>query len=152
MSTLEGGTYIPQAEATYGQYNAGPNMMTGLNYGSWGGCCGVNEEITYNNLNQVTSLYAPVNYSGVALSLSYNYSEGRDNGRVTSIDDYVTSQYVHYTYDSINRVTAASAGSTWAEAYTYDGFGNLTSKTPTAGTAPAMSASYNTNNQQIGLT
>ena len=39
-----------------------------------------------------------------------------------------------------NRLASATAtNGTWGEGYTFDGFGNLTGKTPTAGSAPAMS-------------
>ena len=56
-----------------------------------------------------------------------------------------------YSYDALNRLSAASAGSMWGEAYTYDGFGNLTQKMPTQSPAPAMSATYDTGNHQLGL-
>jgi hypothetical protein len=39
----------------------------------------------------------------------------------------------------------------WSESYVYDGFGNLTAKTVTQGTAPTFGAAYDTNNHQIGL-
>ena len=42
-----------------------------------------------------------------------------------------------YTYDAVNRLvgaaTTANSTVTWGSTYTYDGFGNLTAKTPTAG-------------------
>src|SRR5207253_8941806 len=43
-----------------------------------------------------------------------------------------------YQYDSLNRL-ASAAGSGWAENYGYDSFGNLVSKTPTAGSPPQLS-------------
>jgi RHS repeat-associated protein len=50
------------------------------------------------------------------------------------------------------RFSSASSRCSRGEAYTFDGFGNLTGKTPTAGSAPALSLSINTaNNQPIGL-
>ena len=46
-----------------------------------------------------------------------------------------TGEVVNYTYDSLNRLIAAStsngSGPQWGESYAYDGFGNLLSKTPT---------------------
>ncbi len=47
---------------------------------------------------------------------------------------------------------AETAGNTWGETYQYDGFGNLTVKTPTKGSAPAWSATYNAaTNWQMGV-
>jgi RHS repeat-associated protein len=40
----------------------------------------------------------------------------------------------------------------WGEAYSYDGFGNLTGKTVTQAPAPALGVSYDANNHQLGLT
>ena len=56
--------------------------------------------------------------------------------------DGVTGENVSYTYDSLNRlIAAATSGKTgvqWGDSYSYDGFGNLTSKVPTQGTAPQV--------------
>src|SRR5208283_4988172 len=56
--------------------------------------------------------------------------------------DGVTGENVSYTYDSLNRLIAAStAGTTgvqWGNSYSYDGFGNLTAKVVTKGTAPSV--------------
>ena len=59
-----------------------------------------------------------------------------------------------YTYDTLNRLTKAETTSAaWGEAYTYDGFGNLTAKTATKGTAQTMSATYDpATNHQTGTT
>ena len=54
--------------------------------------------------------------------------------------------------NSLNRLSAASAGYMWGEAYSYDGFGNLTGKTVTQAPVPAMGVSYDANNHQRGLT
>jgi YD repeat-containing protein len=43
---------------------------------------------------------------------------------------------VSYTYDTLNRLATASSNAGWADSYTYDEFGNLTDKTPTAGSPP----------------
>jgi RHS repeat-associated protein len=59
---------------------------------------------------------------------------------------------VNYTYDSLNRlVNAAATDGAFSQSYTYDGFGNLTSKSA-AGFYPAYSATFNpANNQQNGV-
>ena len=66
----------------------------------------------------------------------------------------VSGETVTYTYDSLNRLLTAN-GSGWGDQYGFDAFGNLLSKTVTAGSAPSMSISVNTANNQIqgiGLT
>ena len=49
----------------------------------------------------------------------------------------MTGENVSYTYDSLNRLIAAATtgGVQWGESYSYDGFGNMTSKTSTKGSA-----------------
>jgi YD repeat-containing protein len=116
--------FQPYAEGSYGNYGATPDTLTVLNYGP--GYFQINEQMSYNLQNQLTGMTGNAPYVPTFLNLNYNYSSTANNGRVTSISDYVINQTVNYTYDSLNRLTAASAGSTWAEQYTYDGFGNLT--------------------------
>jgi RHS repeat-associated protein len=59
------------------------------------------------------------------------------------------SEIVNYAYDHLNRLTSATAtNNAWGETYAYDGFGNLTGKTPTVGSAPPFSGSAASNNQQ----
>jgi YD repeat-containing protein len=44
--------------------------------------------------------------------------------------DYISGEAVQYAYDSLLRLASAqTTGTQWGEAYTYDGFGNLTGKT-----------------------
>src|SRR5208283_3928331 len=61
-------------------------------------------------------------------------------------------QSTNYTYDVLNRLTAAS-NSLWGQTYTYDGFGNLTAKSQAGGSPnidAAVSVSYDANNHQVG--
>jgi RHS repeat-associated protein len=111
--------------------------------GSW-----INETLTYNSLLQVTNMNL-----GSLMNMQYNYSATQNNGRITSSNDYVTVEdaNVSYTYDALNRLTGASAGSKWGEAYSYDGFGNLTDKSVTQVPAPSLGVSYDANNHQVGM-
>src|SRR5271157_4285432 len=78
------------------------------------------------------------------MDMQYIYTAGQNNGRVAESIDGVSGETVQYTYDSLQRLaTAQTTGPQWGEAYSYDGFGNLTGKTPTKGSAPALSATYN---------
>ncbi len=63
----------------------------------------------------------------------------------------VSGETVTYSYDSLNRI-ATAGGSGWGEAYTFDGFGNLTAKTVTAGSGPSMSVVVSEATNRIGST
>ena len=41
-----------------------------------------------------------------------------------------TGETVSYQYDKLKRLTSASSTAGWSQAYTYDGFGNMTSRSP----------------------
>ena len=90
------------------------------------------------------------------MDMQYTYSGTQNNGRITQSTDGTIAggETVVYTYDTLNRLTKAETTSAaWGDAYTYDGFGNLTAKTQTKGTAPSMSASYDAaTNHQVGQT
>jgi len=127
-------------------------QLTALSYFLYSNYMGINEAISYNNLLQPTRMTAKDQNSGQTyMDVLYNFSSTQNNGRIVSSTDNVTGENVSYTYDALNRLSAASAGSMWGESYTYDGFGNLTSKSVTQSPAPAMSATYYANNQQMGV-
>ena len=130
----------PQPFASASYYAAGQ-----LNTLSWGG---YTETRTYNSLMQLTNQSVPY-----ALNMTYNYSATQNNGRITSSVDGITGENTTYSYDALNRLTNAS-NSLWSEAYTYDGFGNLTSKTGSGGSpnpAPTVSLTYNSKNQPTNI-
>jgi RHS repeat-associated protein len=127
----------PYANATYGP----AGQILTLSYGAG------TETRTYNSLLQLTSQVVPYR-----MNMTYNYSATQNNGRITGSVDSMTGENTAYSYDALNRLAGAS-NSLWSEAYGYDGFGNLTSKAGTGGSptpAPAMSASYDSNNHQVG--
>ncbi len=71
---------------------------------------------------------------------------------MTQTIDNVLGETVNYNYDYLHRLTGATAtNSAWGEAYSYDGFGNLTAKTPTVGSAPTFSGSAGSNAQNGSL-
>jgi YD repeat-containing protein len=78
---------------------------------------------TYNNLGQLTRLTAGGALSGT-MDLEYTYVPGQNNGRIAGSIDHVTGEQVNYTYDTLNRLTGASAtNGSWGNSYTYDGSG-----------------------------
>ncbi len=77
----------------------------------------------------------------------------RNNGQITEFIDSVAGQTVDYTYDSLNRLIAASTtGSQWGLSFSYDGFGNRLSQTVTKGSAPASSLAINPATNRISST
>jgi YD repeat-containing protein len=93
---------------------------------------------TYNGLGQLTRMTK----AGV-MDVEYIYTAGQNNGRIARSKDNVTGEDVTYQYDSLNRLMhAETADSLWGTTYTYDGWGNLTGKATTKGTAPTFSQAY----------
>jgi RHS repeat-associated protein len=117
-------------------YNAA-NQLLGMTYN------GIGETRAYNVLNQLTSIVA-----GSSENLTYNYPTGTNNGKASSMYNAVSGETVTYTYDSLNRL-ATAAGSGWGEGYTFDPFGNLTTKKVTSGSGPSLSVSVSQANNQI---
>lgn len=90
--------------------------------------------------------------SGSSLNITYNYSSTQNNGKLTSQTDNISGEQVVYAYDALNRLASAGAtNNSWGQSYAYDGFGNLTDQTVTAGTAPSLHVVYDaTHNRQSG--
>ncbi len=131
--TTSGGTTVVNGVS----YNAA-NQLLGMTYN------GIGETRGYNVLNQLTSIVA-----GSTENLTYTYPAGpNNNGKVSSMYNAVSGETVTYTYDSLTRL-ATAAGSGWGEQYTFDPFGNLTTKHVTAGSGPSLSVSVNPANNQI---
>ncbi|MFN7919441.1 MAG: RHS repeat-associated core domain-containing protein [Bryobacteraceae bacterium] len=120
--------------------NPAANIVTGMTYGPagellamqhWqnGSNAGQYETRQYNVMGQLTRLQATAT-GGTAVDLKYYYSATQNNGRITQRENVISGEMVTYTYDSLQRLTAASAAgpSPWSESYAYDGFGNLTGK------------------------
>jgi RHS repeat-associated protein len=79
---------------------------------------------------------------GGPVDLEYIYSATQNNGRITQRKNWLSGEVVTYTYDSLQRLTQATATgpSPWSESCTFDGFGNLTGK---AGSNWVVNASTN---------
>jgi RHS repeat-associated protein len=79
---------------------------------------------------------------GLRRNTQYIYSATQNNGRITQRKNWLSGEVVTYTYDSLQRLTQATATgpSPWSESYTFDGFGNLTGK---AGSNWVVNASTN---------
>ena len=61
------------------------------------------------------------------MDMQYTYTAGQNNGRITQAKDWMLGQTTNYTYDSLNRLSAASIVETQTgEQMSYDGFGNVT--------------------------
>src|SRR5260370_2865615 len=81
------------------------------------------------------------NIRGLGQSINYTFpAAGQNAGKILSQTDTISGETVNYLYDSLNRLTSASANA-WGQTYAYDGFGNLTGR---AGTGTAQSTTINT--------
>jgi len=87
--------------------------------------------------------------------MTYNFSATQNNGRIVSSADAVTGENVGYTYDALNRLIAAATsgttGAQWGDSYSYDGFGNLTGKTVTKGSAPPLSPLVDSSTNRVRM-
>jgi RHS repeat-associated protein len=132
-----------EVTATYGV----AGEMTGLSY------FGFSETRTYNSMLQMTQ-QTVTNGGTTVMDMQYRFdTTGHNNGRMVSSVDGVSGETVNYEYDALNRLSSAAATSgAWGQAFAYDGFGNLTNKTVTAGSAPTLSVSFDpATNRQAGV-
>jgi len=82
--------------------------------------------------------------------MTYNYTAGANVGQISSSVDGILGETLNYTYSSLYKLQGVSGA--WSQAYTYDGFGNLTSKSA-AGWYGAYAASLDpATNRQVGQT
>jgi RHS repeat-associated protein len=147
------------AQASYGM----AGQLTNLAYdmGAQGPGSQMTENRSYNNMFQLTgitvqnyqtSVYQPPQ-TITLMNDVYNYKAGQNNGRITSSQDLMIGETVHYGYEPLNRLSSASAtNGAWGQSFGYDGFGNLTAKTATAGSVPTLSVSFDAaTNHQVGV-
>ena len=105
--------------------------MTGWNY---------SETRSYNSRLQLTGL------NGV----TFNYPAAPGNNGLLSLEvEAASGETITYLYDALNRPISASSNQGWNQAFTFDGFGNLTGK---SGAAPVFSAAFDpATNRQVGV-
>ena len=149
LGGMTDGNSNPVASATYG--------LTGQVSSFWMSN-GTTDTRTYNSLMQMTrqTVAAPPAWYGTltVMDMEYRYTAGQNNEQIAQSKDWVTGEELNYTYDSLQRVTgvATTGSGGWGTTYGYDGFGNLWNKTPTKGSAPPLSVSYDeTTNRQYGV-
>jgi RHS repeat-associated protein len=128
-------------------------QVAGASYNTAGqisslGYFGFNETRQYNGLNQLTRMTTTA-AGGTVMDMQYNYTAGQNNGRITQSIDGVTGENVTYAYDALNRLVNATTA-TWAQSYSYDGFGNPSGVGYDASTNRPMGATYDANGLLIG--
>jgi YD repeat-containing protein len=106
---------------------------------------GITESREYNSRLQLTKQA----YPGLTV-LHYNYTAGANYGQISSSSDSALVELVNYTYDSLSHLSNAAVSGGWTQAYSYDGFGNLTSKSA-VGPYTKYSASFDAANHQVGV-
>src|SRR5262245_18417709 len=76
--------------------------------------------------------------------MTYTYVSDQNNGRIKKQKDTLTGEEITYAYDALNRLISAVTSddpnvTQWGQGFSYDGFGNITGKTVTKGSAPSLS-------------
>jgi RHS repeat-associated protein len=139
--------------AQNGQYDpAGHVTSLGLlnNAGSSLSPAYTTQTMAYNHNGQVTSMNWATGWG--SSGLVYTYSGTHNNGQITQMTDNISGETVSYSYDALKRLISASStpvsgsGTTaWTQAYGYDGFGNMISKTLNGGgnSAPVVDPTTN---------
>jgi len=123
--------------ATYGP----DSSLAGFISGNSAGFQGITNSFSYNKRLQPVSMSA-ASPSQTIYSIGYDFHVGKDNGNVyalTNNRDHTRDQA--FTYDALNRLTSAQNAGTdctqrtvngkskfWGNGYTYDAWGNLTTK------------------------
>jgi len=130
--TSNGNTVYPVSNVLYGP----SDELLQWNHGTF-------ETFQYNSMLQLTKEVDNLYSNGY----QYVYSATQNNGRITQRIGY--GETVSYTYDSLNRLSAASSTAGWGTGYAYDGFGNLTDKNVTAGSAPSLHVTISPTTNQI---
>jgi RHS repeat-associated protein len=135
--------------ATYAPQGAVLSVLHGQVNGGFGG---ITESYGYNNRLQMTSIQAS-STSGTALSLSYGFSSGSNNGdAATETNNRDPGRTQTWVYDSLNRITSATSQATsgpncWGLSFGYDRWANYLAARVSQCSAYALSLSVNSNNQ-----
>ena len=136
------------------QYMSGNSIVSGATYGPAGELLSATypfgtETRQYNARLQLTRITVPSQ-----VDLEYRYAATTNNGQITQLKNWISGEEVNYTYDSLSQLsTAVTTGSEWGLSFSYDGFGNRLSQTPTKGTAPSSTVAVDgTTNRVVGHT
>ena len=112
----------------------------------------VNETRSYNNRLQLTGL------NNGASNWTYTYPANQNNGKILQQTESISGEQITYQYDALNRLISAVTSDNpnvpqWGQSFNYDGFGNLTDKNVTKGSATALHVSFSAaTNWQSGIT
>jgi RHS repeat-associated protein len=141
------------SSATYAPQGAPASAVMGQISGGFGG---ITESSTYNNrLQPVNHIASSSNGTVLNHTYSFNVGNGANNGSVASITNNLdTGRTQTFTYDNMNRLATAQSQATsgadcWGQSYTYDRYGNLTNANVTQCSAPSLSLTVNSSNNQI---
>jgi hypothetical protein len=118
-------------------YNAA-DKPTSVTFGS-----ADSDTFTYNpNTGRTTEYEFSIN--GETLTGNLTWNQNQTLGKLVISDPFNSpnSQTCTYSFDDVRRVSAANCGSTWAQTFSYDAFGNI-SKSGSISFQPTYSASTN---------
>jgi RHS repeat-associated protein len=160
LTATSGTTTFLSIPATSG-YSAANQPLT-FTYGN-----GVTGTFTYSSSRSQLASLQYSNSAQTLFGLNYYYSYDAtncahgttsDNGQIGCIVDTVQpGRTAAYSYDPLRRLsTAVTSGSSnypaWGLSEAFDRYGNRLSQTVTAGTGPAASFTFTTNNRPSGYT
>ncbi len=138
LNEVDSNGNVVKAWASGGEYGAAGQMLRlGLQNVT-------SESIAWQALSYNARLQVTQFTHGSTVTLYY-YSGTENNGRITGRQKLgYPDQRVNYSYDMLNRLVGAeTVGNYWGSTYGYDGFGNLTEKVVTKGSAPTLSVVVN---------
>jgi RHS repeat-associated protein len=106
--------------------------------------------IEQNEAIIVTGTMPPLPGNGASTPAGYSFAlDYTPNGNVLDAADTVNGSW-SYTYDSLNRLTAALSTTTNLN-WIYDSFGNRLAQSATRGSAPQISAGFSTNTNRADM-
>lgn len=77
-------------------------------YPTAGGSASFTENRTYDSLYQLTSIRTKNQANADQMYVEYRFPAANNDGRITSMKDYVTGEEVQYQYDALQRLSTAN--------------------------------------------
>jgi RHS repeat-associated protein len=128
------GPWTTTAASQISQYNANDQIVSWFHGGQFIPNDFINplitETRTYNSMYQLTNIsdtWETDNWTPHSLSETYQYSANQNNGQITGMTEK-NGEVVSYQYDALKRLIQATSSAWGTQTYSYDGFGNMTSK------------------------
>ncbi len=155
LSGLPTITYVPDGEGRIYSASAssGQSPLSSTNYNVASKPTGVNfgssdsDAFTYDpNTERMTQYQFNVGSQSVVGALAWNAVGTLQSLTITDPFNSADAQTCSYVYDDLNRVQSVSCGTTWAQTFSYDAFGNIQKSG-----SSAFGATYNPKTNQMSM-